>query len=194
MAEWRNLTTDSASDLAESADLESPATDLLEEGMRPEAFVERLREQELWTEAIAVMARALPVREAIGWACLCDRSTPPEEDDPRHEALLTAVERWIREPTDEHRRQALDLAQDEPDQSSGQMLGMATGYSAGEVQVGNNPPVEVPTDTIPPMIAGAVMIAASRVEPEEAEETRRRFVQRAVEVAAGRSGRVPGDA
>jgi len=193
MAEWTNLTTDSALELAEQAELGAPAADLVAEGMRPEPFVERLQEEGLLSDAIAVMARALPMREAIGWACLCDRSTTPEDDDPLHAALLGAVEQWVREPTDEHRSAALELAQDEPDQSSGQMLGMATGYSAGEVQVGSNPPVDVPTDTVPPMIAGAVMIAAGRVEPSEAEQTRREFVQRAVEVAAGRSGRLPGD-
>lgn len=193
MAEWTNLTTTSAVELAAQAELQEPAAGLAEEGLRPEPFVERLREEGLYSEAIAVMARALPTREAIGWACLCDRSTTPEDDDPRHAELLGAVEQWVREPTDEHRRAALELAQDEPDQDSGQMLGMATGYSAGKVQVGNNPPVDVPTDTVPPMIAGAVMIAAGRVEASEAEQTRREFVQRAVEVAAGRSGRIPGD-
>lgn len=191
MEEWSHLTTTSAVELAEQAQLEDEARGLAEEGMRPEPFVGRLREEGLYGEAVAVLARALPVREAIGWACLCDRSTTPAEDDERHAALLEAVERWVREPGDEHRRAALELAQDEPDQGSGQMLGMAVGYSAGKLRVGNNPPVEIPTETVPAMIAGAVMLSASRVDAAEVEETFRDFVERGVKVASGRGGRSP---
>lgn len=85
----------------------------------------------------------------------------------------------------------MELAQNEPDESSGQLLGMAVGYSAGKVSVAGNPPVEVPTETVPAMVAGAVMIAAGRADPPDVEDTYRRFVERAVEVAAGRGGRSP---
>lgn len=193
MERWTNLTTESAVELAERSELDDPAAAVATAGMRPEEFVARLREEGMQAEAIAVMARALPVREAIGWACLCDRATPVEDDDGRHEALLTAVERWVREPEEEHRQAALELARDEPDQGSGQMLGMAVGYSSGRVAVADNPPVEIPTDMIPPMVAGAVMLAASRVEPVDVEETRAGFLERAVEIAVGRGGRAAGD-
>lgn len=193
MERWTNLTTESAVELAGRSELDDPAAGLATPGMRPEEFVARLREEGMQAEAIAVMARALPVREAIGWACLCDRATPVEDDDGRHEALLTAVERWVREPEDEHRRAALELAQNEPDQSSGQMLGMAAGYSSGRVAVADNPPVDIPTDMIPPMVAGAVMLAASRVEAEDVEETRAGFLDQAVEIAERQGGRAPGD-
>lgn len=188
MAEGTHLTTTSAAELADRAELEEPATDLLTDEMRPEQFVDALRERGYWSEAIAVMARALPAREAIGWACLCDRSTAPEDDDPRHDALLDAVERWVGEPTDEHRRAAFELAQEDSDEGAGQILGTATGFSAGEVRVSDNPPVEVPTDAVPSMIAGAVMIAAGRADAPEVESTYEEFLRRAVDIAAGGSG------
>lgn len=193
MTQWSKLTSTSATELVEQAGLDESARKLLTADMRPEAYLDRLQEEALWPEAIAIMTRALPLREAIGWASLCDRSTTPQDDDPRHAALLAAVEHYIREPTDERGRAALERAQSEPDGSAGQMLATAAGFSGGTIQVGDNPPVPIPVETIPPMIAGAVMVAATRVEPTDIEDTYRVFLQRAVDIAAGGSWRLPGD-
>lgn len=193
MTEWSKLTSTSAAELAEQAGLDKSARKLLTSDMRPEAYLDRLKEEALWPEAITLMTRALPLRDAIGWASLCDRSTTPQDDDPRHEALLVAVEGYVREPTDERGRAAFERAQSEPDGSTGQMLATATGFSGGTIQVGDNPPVPIPVETVPPMIAGAVMVSATRVEPTDIEDTYRVFLQRAADIAAGGSGRLPGD-
>ncbi len=191
MDQWTNLTTASAADLVEAAELEDPARDFLSEGMRPEAFVDRLRDEEQWTDALTFMAHALPTHEAVGWAVQCDRSTAAGDEGERHEVLLAAVERWLREPDEERRQAALQLAQDEPDDSSGQLLGMAAGYSDGTIVVGGDQRVEIETDMIPAMISGAVMIAAGRPEASEVEETRERFLRWAVEIAEGSRDALP---
>lgn len=188
MPPWTKLTSDSAAELAEQAGLRGTAVELLAPDMGPEAYVARLREEKLWTDAVAVLAWGLPIREAVGWACLCDRSTSEEGEDPRHDALLAATERYVYEPSDRTRQAALEMAQAEPDQSSGQLLAMAAGFSGGTVQPSGSPPVRVPTDTIPSMIAGAVMIAATRIEPREIGATYERFLERAAEIAAGGPG------
>lgn len=66
MTEWTQLTSVSAADLAEQAGLDTSARQLLTADMRPEGYRDRLQEQGLLIEAVALMARALPLREAIG--------------------------------------------------------------------------------------------------------------------------------
>jgi hypothetical protein len=161
--------------------------------MDVDAYVEALEAMSLWTDAIALVARALPVRVAIAWACRCDRDVPGVEDDPRHAALVAAAERWVDEPGEASQAAALELARAKPDGSAGQMLGMAAGLSDGTIRIGKNPPVEVPADTVPAMIAGAVMIAAGRAAPD-VEEVFRRFLRLGVDIAAGGLERTRGDA
>lgn len=192
MAQWTKLTTDSAIELAQKTGLSDSAKAFLAADMRPEVYLELLQEQALWTDAIALMAAALPIVEAIGWACACDRSTiNAEEDDPRHQALLAAVERFVDEPGDDNRTAVLDLLQDEPDESAGEMLAAAASFSDGKVQIGDDPPIPVPTDSIPAMIAGAVTIVATRVEPDELDGTYQSFLQRAVAIASGDRDSLP---
>src|SRR5690606_7250873 len=60
---------------------------------------------------IAFLAHALPRREAVWWAWLCARAAAGDKPPASIIASLEATRTWIAEPTDPHRRAALDAAE-----------------------------------------------------------------------------------
>src|SRR3990172_8084751 len=85
------------------ADLGADALALLDDGLDPEAFLRRLLERELYPDAAKYLAHALPKRETVWWGVLAVRSHLGEQPPPDAAAVLAAAERWVRQPTDEHR-------------------------------------------------------------------------------------------
>ena len=83
-------------------------------------------------DAIAFAAHLLPRREAVWWAIRCVRMeagalTAVEED------ALAAAERWVREPTESHRKHALALGDRlDADRAAG-MVAKSAGWSGGAI-------------------------------------------------------------
>src|SRR4051812_35401730 len=71
------------------------------------AFVATLVERELFADAVAFLAHALPRREAVWWAWVCARKASGPKPTPQVQGALDATERWIVQPTEDHRRQAM---------------------------------------------------------------------------------------
>src|SRR5262249_38758328 len=87
------------------------ARGMLDDGMGPRPYFERLIERGLHGDAIRFLAHALPKREAIWWAYRCVE--PLLRPDPSSAAgsALGRVQAWVIDPTDDHRRAALPAAE-----------------------------------------------------------------------------------
>lgn len=97
--------------ICEAAELSDVARNILADDVHARAFVEKLIETEQYSDAIAFLAHALPRREAVWWAWLCARAAAGEKPPASIIASLEATKTWIAEPTDPHRRAALDAAE-----------------------------------------------------------------------------------
>ena len=74
--------------------------------------VDRLVAQGFRTEALRLVAYALPKREAVWWACMCAASVPDPALPLADLAARTAAEAWVRTPADDAlRRNAWTAAQ-----------------------------------------------------------------------------------
>src|SRR5687768_947309 len=62
-------------------------------------------------DAVRFLAHALPKREAVWWACLCARQVCGAEAPAPMTAALGAAEKWVAEPSEDHRRAALPAAE-----------------------------------------------------------------------------------
>lgn len=83
-------------------------------------------------DAIAFAAHLLPRREAVWWAARCARHDQGALAVAEEEAIA-AAERWVREPTEAHRRQVLALGDRlDPDRPAG-MVARAAGWSGGAI-------------------------------------------------------------
>jgi hypothetical protein len=97
--------------ICDAAEVSEEAREILAPELHGRAFVERLIETEQYTDAIAFLAHALPRREAVWWAWLCARAAAGGKPPASVIASLEATKTWIAEPTDPHRRAALDAAE-----------------------------------------------------------------------------------
>lgn len=97
--------------VCEAAELSPEAVALLQKPMEPPEFIGALIEEQNFADAIAFLAHALPRREGVWWAWLCARDSAGETPGRPVLASLEATKAWIAEPTDAHRRAALEAAQ-----------------------------------------------------------------------------------
>src|SRR5262245_32109150 len=68
-----------------------------------ETCLRTLLERERYGDAVKLLAHALPKREAVWWGILVARGELGESPPPVAVEILAAAERWVRQPTDEHR-------------------------------------------------------------------------------------------
>lgn len=163
--------------------LESP------EKLTPLEFLAELLDRNSLVEALQFLAFALPPREAVWWASTCARA---ELRDPVSQPVLNAIEAaetWVRRPTDEHRRAAMDRARATDFDTPGAWAAVAAFWSGGSMAPLNMPEVPPPPHLVGVAVAGAVALAAVQSEPQHADEKRERFLASAVDIANGGSGR-----
>ena len=149
-----------------------------------EACLRALVARECWADAAKFLAHALPKREAVWWGILVARSQLGEPAPPEAVTILAAAERWVRQPTDEHRRALFELAQPNLGDPAG-FVGMAAFMSGGSLAppgVQEVPPAEHLTGA---MIGGAVMLAALAPDPATAASKYRGFLDKGMEIARG---------
>ena len=109
----RKRSADTTAEICAGFGLGEEAKKLLaEERLNPEvepgAFLDELLALELHVDAVRFLAYALPKREAVWWACQCVRSVAAEADELPG---LQAAEAWVRDPSEENRRAAMEAAE-----------------------------------------------------------------------------------
>lgn len=160
------------------------------EGASPAEFLNELIAAKSLEEAVQFLAFALPAREAVWWACQCARG---ELRDPMPQPLQDAVEAaesWVRKPTEENRRAAMSRAQATDFKSPAAWAAAAAFWSGGSLAPENLPEVPAPAHLMASAVAGAVMLAAVKSEPQLAQQKRERFLASAVDIANGGNGRL----
>ena len=175
----------SARDLCAISELGDEATALLTAGDVPQrAFLATLVEHELFSDAVRFIAHALPRREAVWWAWVCARKSAGAAPEPPIKAALDATERWIVQPSEEHRRQAMAFGEAAEFGTPAGCAALAAFMSGGSLA-----PPEV--DPVPPgefltakAVAGSVTLAAATVKPlEKSPERFQEYIRLGIEVA-----------
>ena len=174
----------SLSGLCERAKLGEGAKALLKDEHTPRQFLELLIGKELFQDAIRFLAFALPKREAVGWGCLCLRYSLGTEEAAKISETQVAVERWVSNPDEGNRRAAQAAADKEGSESPSALLAMAAFFSGGSIAPANLQPVAPPEHVTPQFVAGAVMVAAVKNQPEKAPEKYRVFLQKGMALMA----------
>ncbi len=181
-----------AVDVCAGLQLSPEARRLLGADDPPATFLGRLLDGGYDIDAVNLMAHALPKREATWWACLAARTALPAAPEPALVAALEAAEAWVYKPTDANRRDA---------QAKGEAAGLSTapaalaaaaaGWSGGSLTPADAPVVP-PSDALTPtaVYTAVLMAAAAPGEPQAIRERYRLFLEQAVDIAKGGTGRV----
>ena len=165
------------------AELGEEAMALLRPDLHPLDFVALLMEKALFPDAVRFIAHALPKREAVWWGWVCARRAAGDNPHPKIKASLDATEKWIAQPTEEHRRSAMAAAQKAEVGTAAGCAGLAAFFSGGSLAPPEAPVVPPGEFLAAKAVSGAVIFAAVATEPERAPEKFKSFVAQGVEVS-----------
>jgi hypothetical protein len=172
----------SAAEIIAIAELGDGAKALLKPDMTPPAFLDLLIEKKEFPDAARFLAHVLPKRESVWWAWFCARRAAGADPSPEIRESLSATEKWISQPSDENRRQAMQAAEKAKFGTPAGCAGLAAFFSGGSLgppDTPTNPPGEFMTAKA---VTGAVIFAAVATEPEKAAEKFRAFLAQGIEV------------
>ena len=179
----------SAAEAAQTLTLTPDAAALLKPQASVGEFLSALLAAELMTDAVGVMARALPKREAVWWACLAVRTLVDAQTSPAVVAAIEAAEAWVFRPSDETRRAAMDRAQATKFDHPGVWAAVGAFWSGGSMAPPNAPSVPPADHLTGVAVAGAVNLSAVMRQPQYAKDKLKGFLDQAVDIANGGNGR-----
>jgi hypothetical protein len=169
--------------LAAIGDLSDEAKELLTPELRLDGYVQALMGAELAADAVRILALVLPTREAVWWAWMCARRASGEEPTPEVAAALLAIERWLREPSDENRRATMTAGDAADFATPAGCVALATFFSGGSVAPPDAPYVPPQEFVAGKTIAAAILLSAVVTEPELAPEKLNGFLEQGIHVA-----------
>ena len=178
------VTARTAAEICRCFELSDGAKGLLTDTVSPGEYLDQLVGAGHFVDAVRLLAHALGRREGVWWACLCSRAALQDGGPPAAAQALRAAEAWVYQPSEENRRAADAGAAAEGRQHPASWAAMAAFWSGGSIAPPANPQ-PVPPDPFftARAVAGAVVLAAIRHEPQHAPERYRRFLAQAVEIA-----------
>lgn len=158
---------------------------LVEEIGDPERLLWRLRQLGLLSEAVRMLAYALPEREAVWWSCMCVRHTAPSLPETERIAV-EAAEVWVRRPEQAARHEAALAASASGYAAPGAWSALGAAWSQRERLLAD-------------LCGGrgaATAVARSVVRhgPGREQERLRRFIRSGVDIGNGGAGRIPDEA
>ena len=165
--------------LCDRAQLGDEAKSLLNDDFSTKEFIGLLVEKELFRDAIRLVAYLLPKREAVGWGCLCMRYILTAEQKSSIPDVQVAAEQWVSAPNDENRWAAREIAEKENPKSPSGLLAMAAFFAGPSMAPPNLHAVPPPEHATPEIVSGAMLLAGVAVEPQNAKEKYRVFMQKA---------------
>ena len=186
---WKKVSSENVNDIIDVDVLDSTSLELLKPDMRPEAYIEVLSSAEKWTGAVAVMARALPRREAVWWACSCASLMDGLSENKEEILALKMAEKWVHKPTEENRRNAFLQAQKSDEPSAGTLSCMAVAFSGGKLAVSKDQSVDLDASVFTEIVAAVVMISASENDGLHINQRLKQFLQNAKDIACGGNGK-----
>lgn len=160
----------------EEMEIDAGARALLAAETAPQAAVAALLEHGRVQDALRLLARLLPRRYVVAWLCQCARD---EALAPADRAGAALAERWVREPSEAHRRDAYEFASAAGYRTLGAWLAASAGWAGGSLAPAQQPAVPpAPWMTARAATAAANLLAA--LQPERFEQRRIAFANRAL--------------
>lgn len=185
----KKITTNLASDVVEQYELNKEVKLLLTENQTPAKFLKVLIDEGHYQDAITFLAHAMPVREAVWWACVCSRYFA-EDGDVKYQLALKAAETWVYESTEENRRVAEKYAKEGEYATPASWAAAAAFWSGGSITKEGDPVMEPAPNLYAHAVTGAVVMAAGWKEPsaDDLEDRFKKYLQHGISIANGGNG------
>jgi hypothetical protein len=187
---FSKITQANARLLCQSIELDEAAQILLRDTVTSAAYIQQLIDKQLYTDAVKVLAHALPKREATWWACLCARNTLSETSAANESKAIELAEAWVYKPSEDNRKAILPIAETSHFKTAASWAAMAAFWSGNNIALS-------PDITIPPAegltakaVLGAVITAAVHSKPDKIASNYQLFLKQGIHIACGGDGRL----
>jgi len=185
---WKKIIAKRACDVVHAEDLSDASAAMLAEEMGPEDFIVTLSKAGQRLDAAKVLAYALPRREAVWWACMCAREMAGVVGDESQQRALAAAEKWVYEPTDEHRTAAYVSVQKCKTNSGGMLCALAAAFSEAVLPIGGDQIIDVDIKTFPSLVFAIIVLAADEGEKDLMDKRLQDYLLTGEDIACGGSG------
>lgn len=133
-----------ALEIAEYIGLTEESIKLARASTDPKRFGDELVQKSKLQDALRWYAHTISKPQAVLWACHCVEDIMRSESDSVQLAAYRAAMRWGREPNDDNREDAKQLAEVSKHEGVGGILAASAGWSGGSLAPSDQP--EVPPD------------------------------------------------
>jgi hypothetical protein len=187
---FSKITQANAQLLCQTIELNEAANALLQNNPTSASYIQQLVDKEFYTDAVKVLAHALPKREAVWWACLCARKTLTEKSSAAENKAIELAEAWVYKPSEENRKLLIPIAETAHFKNAASWAVVAAFWSGNNISF-------TPEVTIPPTegltakaVTGAIITAAVSDKPENIASNYQLFLKQGIDIACGGDGRV----
>jgi len=158
--------------------LSDAAAARLDPSMNVRRFIDRLLADQLPSDALAVIARVLPVPLLVAWGCECVKAgiTGAGAAFEAERAAVALAEQCLKDPTDQNRQLCLEFAERGRRATAGAWLAMAAAWADGNLA----PPGSGATVTAPPEAVSDTIVAALYLSAAGAAGRLTSYAQRAL--------------
>lgn len=189
---FRKVSAATASDVTRLVDLSADAKAFLLPELSPQGYLDLMVQAELVGDAIRFLAFALPVREAIWWACVVTNASLPSRTDIEAACLQKAAA-WVYAPNDQRRRACLAAAEAAGLEGAAAYAALAVFWSGGSLAPEGM--ADAPAHpSLGAIGAGAsILLALTSGEPLALRDRFWVAMQRGVDIANGGNGSLKND-
>ena len=167
--------------------LSDDAVAFMQESENTLAYLNKLCDEELFTDAFLTLARVLPKQFAIIWAsrCVADHCTDKPDQEDQH--CLDLVKQWLAGPDEKIRRATMDAADASDYDGPWAWLAAAVGFSGGSLAPENQAEIQ-PPGQLTAVAVSACLTGIAVIEPETTAEVSRHMIENGLAMVAIPSG------
>lgn len=185
---WKKINAEKVGEIIDLNELAAESKALLSADMWPESFIEELSKSEQWLDAVKVLSHALPRREAVWWACMCATQMEALASDESERMALEAAEKWVYQPSDDHRADAFRQVQKSRSNSVGTLCALAAAFSEETLPLGDGQEMEVDSTGFPKIVIGTILMAAGEGNGSQFKQRLQNFLHSGIDIACGGNG------
>jgi len=158
-------------------DVGTPASD--EESL---AFLRSLMANAAWDPAVSFCAYVLPRREAVSWGCQSLRRIQPQLA-PAEISALAAAERWVREPEEQFRREALKVGMLGDVRMPAVWTALAAGWSGGSMMPPEYPAMPAAPHQTARAVRAGLLIAMTQLPHDLTSKVMKTCLENGIQMA-----------
>jgi hypothetical protein len=187
---FSKITQANAQLLCQTIELNEAAKVLLQACPISADYIQQLVDKELYTDAVNVLAHALPKREAVWWACLCARKTLTATSLATESKTIELAEAWVYKPSEENRKLLIPIAETAHFKNAASWAAVAAFWSGNNISL--TPEITIPATEglTAKAVTGAIITAAVSDKPENIASNYQLFLKQGIDIACGGDGRL----